>query len=116
MKMIIIKITAKTENNIFSKIRSVKPFHGYECKKCHEEFRNKKALTTHSYSHNRKYLENTEDFDINSSQNMREFYITDKGGNYIEDIDEATNYSIEEIKNCYQFRKVKSFKYKITAE
>ena len=47
---------------------------------------------------------------------MREFYITDKGGNYIEDIDEATNYSLEKIKNCYQFRKVKSFKYKITAE
>ena len=45
------------------------------------------------------YLENTEDSDINSSQNMREFYITDKGGNYIEDIDEATNYSLEEIKN-----------------
>ena len=47
---------------------------------------------------------------------MREFYITDKGGNYIEDIDEATNYSLEEMKNCYQFRKVNSFKYKITAE
>ena len=30
--------------------------------------------------------------------------------------DEATNYCLEEIKNCYQFRKVKSFKYKITAE
>ena len=27
---------------------------------------------------------------------MREFCITDKGGNYIEDIDEATNYSLEE--------------------
>ena len=62
------------------------------------------------------YLENTEDFVINSSQNMKEFFITDKGGNYIEDIDEATNYSLEEIKNCYQFRKVKSFKYKVTAE
>ena len=60
------------------------------------------------------YLENTEDFDINSIQNMSEFYITDKGGNYIEDIDEATNYSLEEMKNCYQFRKVKSFKNKIT--
>ena len=47
---------------------------------------------------------------------MREFYITDKGGNYIEDIDEVTKYSLEEMKNCYQFRKVKSFKYKITAE
>ena len=47
---------------------------------------------------------------------MREFYITDKGGNYIEDIDEATNYSLEEIKNCNQFRKVKSFKYNITTE
>ena len=62
------------------------------------------------------YLENTEDFDINSSQNMREFYITDKGGNYIEDIDEATNYSLEEIKNGYEFRKVKIFKYKVTVE
>ena len=47
---------------------------------------------------------------------MREFYITDKGGNYIKDIDEASNYSLEEIKNCYQFRFVKSFKYKITVE
>ena len=37
-------------------------------------------------------------------------------GNYIEDIDEAINYSLKEIKNCYQFRKVRSFKYKITAE
>ena len=30
---------------------------------------------------------------------MRQFYITDKGGNYNEDIDEATNYSLEEIRN-----------------
>ena len=80
------KSETETENNIYSKIRFI-------CKECHEEFRSKVALTTHSYSHNRMYLENTEDFDINSSQNMREFYITDKGGNYIEDIDEATNYS-----------------------
>ena len=103
------KSKTKTEEDIYTRVK-------YECKECHGEFRNKIALTTHSYSHNRKYLENTEDFDINSSQNMGEFYITDKGGNYIEDIDEATNYSLEEIKNCYQFRKVKSFKYKITAE
>ena len=88
----------------------------YECKECHEEFRNKIALTTHSYSHNRKYLENTEYFDINSSQNMKDFYITDKAGKYIEDIDEAINNSLEEIKNCYQYRKVKSFKNKITVE
>ena len=47
---------------------------------------------------------------------MREFYITDKAGNYIEDIDEAINNSLDEIKNCYQFRKVKNFKYKITAK
>ena len=103
------KPKTKTEEIIYTRIK-------YECKECHEEFRSKVALTTHSYSHNRMYLENTEDFDINSSQNMREFYITHKGGNYIEDIDEATNYSLEEIKNCYQFCKVKSFKYKITAE
>ena len=47
---------------------------------------------------------------------MKEFYITDKAGNYIEDINEAVNISLEEIKNCYQFRKVKSFKYKMTAK
>ena len=99
----------KAEDSIYSKIK-------YECKECHEEFRNKIAQTTHSYSHNRKHLENAEDFDINSSQNMRQFYITDKSGNYIKDIDEATNYSLEEIKNCYLFRTVKSFKYKITVE
>ena len=47
---------------------------------------------------------------------MKEFYITDKAGNYIEDIDEAINNSSEGIKNCYQFRRFKSFKYKITFE
>ena len=71
----------KTEDSIYSGIK-------YECKECHAELR-KTALTTHSYRHNRKYLENTEYFDIKSSQNMKEFYITDKAGNYIEDIDEA---------------------------
>ena len=103
------KTKTDTDDNIYTRIK-------FECIECHEEFRNKIALTTHSYSHNRMYLENTEDFDRNSSQNIREFYITDKGGNYIEDIDEAINYYLEEIKSCYQFRKVKSFKYKITAE
>ena len=103
------KPKTKLEEDIYTRIR-------YKCKECHEEFRSKVALTTYSYSHNRLYLENTEDFDINSSQNMREFYINDKGGNCIEDIDEATNYSLEESKNRYQFHKVKSFKYKITAE
>ena len=88
----------------------------YECNECHADFRNKIALATHSYSHNCKYLANTEYIDINSSQNMKEFYITDNAGNYIEDIDEAINNSLEEIENCYQFRKFKSFKYKITAE
>ena len=42
---------------------------------------------------------------------MKEFYNTDitLKGNYIEDIDEAINNSLEENKNCYQLRKVKSF-------
>ena len=53
-------------DNIYTRIN-------YECKECQEEFRNKLALTTHSYSHNRKYLENTEYFGVNSSQNMKEF-------------------------------------------
>ena len=35
---------------------------------------------------------------------MKEFYITDKTGKYIEDIDEAINNSSEKIKkNCYNF-------------
>ena len=70
------------------------------------------GLTTHSYSHNRKYLENTEYFDINSSQNIKETDISDKAGNYIEEIDEAFKNSLEEIKDCYQFRKIKNFKKK----
>ena len=53
MKMIILlKLKPKTKTASTLK---------YDCKECHEEFRNKIALTTHSYSHNRKYLENTED-------------------------------------------------------
>ena len=54
----IIKAKTKPDNNIYTRIK-------FECKKCHEEFRSKVALTTHSYSPNRMYLENTEDFDIN---------------------------------------------------
>ena len=77
---------AMLRHNIYSRIK-------YECKECHAEFKNKIALTTHSYSHNRKYLENTENFDINSSQNMKEFFITDKAGNYLKDIDDAVNNS-----------------------
>ena len=44
---------------------------------------------------------------------MREFHITDTAGNYVEDLGELINNSVEEIQNCYQFRKNKSFKYKI---
>ena len=99
----------KGDDTIYTRIK-------YECKECHEEFRKKIALTTDSYSLYRKYLENTEYFDLNSSQNMREFYITDKAGNCIEHIDEAINNSLEENKNCYQYRKVKSVKNKVTAE
>ena len=47
------KTKTDTDDNIYIRIK-------YECKECHEEFRNKIALTTHSYSHNCKYLENTE--------------------------------------------------------
>ena len=47
---------------------------------------------------------------------MRELYITDKCENYIIDIDETTKYSLDEIKNCYQLRPLKIFKYKITLE
>ena len=70
----------------------------YECKQFHAELRNKIAIITHSYSHKRRYLENTKNFDINSSQNMKKFYITDKAGNYIEDKEDAINHSLEEIK------------------
>ena len=98
----ITKHKTKTEDSIYSGIK-------FECKECPTEIRKKIALTTHSYSHNHKYLENTEYFDRNSSQNMKEFYITDKAANYIEDIDETINNSLEETKNCYQFRKVKVF-------
>ena len=103
------KAKSKTEDSICTRTE-------IDCKECHEEFRNKIALTTHSYSHNRKYLKNTEYFHKKSSRNIREFYITDKSGNYIEDIDDAVNNSLEESKSCNHFRKVKSLKYKITAE
>ena len=38
---------------------------------------------------------------------MKEFYITAKAGNYIEDIDESINTTLEEIKNCYQHKKLR---------
>ena len=63
------------------------------------------AINTQLFSNNRKHLENTEDYDKNSSQNMREFFFTDMYENYSNDIDEAVNYSLEEMENCYQFRR-----------
>ena len=60
----IIKAKTTPDDNIYTRTK-------FECKECHEEFRSKLALTTHSYSHNRMYLENTEDFDINSSQKLK---------------------------------------------
>ena len=88
------KAKSLTEDNIYTRIK-------YENKECNETFRSKVPLTSHSYSHNRNFLEDTEDHDINSTLNMRNFFITDKAGNYIEYIDEAINFSVEEIKNCY---------------
>ena len=67
------KPKTKTEEDISTRFK-------YECKECHEEFRSKVALTTHSYSHNRMYLENIEDFDINSSQNRESFILQIKVG------------------------------------
>ena len=72
----------KTEDLIYSGIQ-------YHCEKSHAEFRNKIALTTNSFRHNCKYLENTEYSNTNSSQHMKEIYIIDKARNYIEDIDEV---------------------------
>ena len=46
------KAKTKTEDIIYTRIK-------YECKECRREFRNKIALTTHTFSHNRKYLEKT---------------------------------------------------------
>ena len=66
-----------------------------------------KNSPNYSQNHYRKYLQNTEYFDKNSSQNMKEFYITDKAGNCIEDIDEAINNSIEEIKKLLSVQKVR---------
>ena len=41
------KAKAKIEDSIYTRIK-------FECKECHKEFRNKTALITHSYCHNRK--------------------------------------------------------------
>ena len=41
----IIKTKIKPDDNIYTRIK-------FECNECHEEFRSKVALTTHSYGHN----------------------------------------------------------------
>ena len=46
-------LVSQPENNIYPRTK-------FRCEECNGDFRNKIALTTHSYSHNRKYLENTE--------------------------------------------------------
>ena len=73
----------------------------------YEVFRDRIALTAHRYSHNTVYLEDTEDYDLNSNLNMREFYITDKAGNYIEDIDEENNCSLKKLKTVTSLEKLK---------
>ena len=47
---------------------------------------------------------------------MKEFFITDKVGSYIEDIDETIDNYLEKIKNCYQYREIKNFNYNITTD
>ena len=65
----ITKPKSKIRDSMYTRIKN-------ECEECPAEFGNKLVLTTHSHTHNRKYLENTEYFDINSSNNFKEFYIT----------------------------------------
>ena len=38
---------------------------------------------------------------------MRDFFINDMNENYIINIDEATNYSLEKTKNCYQLDRLR---------
>ena len=40
---------------------------------------------------------------------MREFFDRDRYETYIEDTSEATNNSLEDIKNCFQHRPLKTF-------
>ena len=70
------KAKIKTDHMISTRIKSAKPLREYKCKECQKYLRKSVALTTHTHIHTRKYLEDTEDYDINSSLNMREFYIT----------------------------------------
>ena len=57
----ITKPKTKTEDGLEAMLRhSIYSGIKHECKECHAELRNELVLNTHSYSHNRKYLENTE--------------------------------------------------------
>ena len=68
----IAKALTKDDNKVISKA-NVYTKSKFECKECHEVFRNNLALTSHSCSYNGNYLEDTEDSDIKSSQKLKVF-------------------------------------------
>ena len=91
----------KTETETESKTES--------CWVCGGKFKNQIGLQTHMNKHWRENVLLNDNYNIKSSFNQRQLYITKSKGRFIKDINEPVDYILDE------FKPFKSYKYKVTA-
>ena len=78
------------------------------CWVCGDKFKNQIGLQTHMNKHWRENVVLNDNYNIKSSFNQRQLYITKSNGSFIKDINEPVDYISDE------FKPFKSYKYKVT--
>ena len=79
------------------------------CWVCGNKFKNQIGLQTHMNKHWRENVVLNDNYNIKSSFNQRQLYITKSNGSFIYDNNEPVDYILDE------FKPFKSYKYKVTA-
>ena len=79
------------------------------CWVCGDKFKNQIVLKTLMNKHWRENVVSNDDYNIKSSFNQKQLYITKSNGSFIKDINEPVDYILDE------FKPFKSYEYKVTA-
>ena len=101
----IIKTKTKTKDIIKTETETTTE----PCWVCGDKFKNEIGLQTHMNKHWRENVVLNDTYNIKSSFNQRQLYITKTNGSFIKDINEPVDYILDE------FKPFKSYKYKVTA-
>ena len=99
----------KTDTKTETKPESEVPSENLGCWVCGNKFKNQIGLQTHMNKHWRENVSLDENYNIKSSFNQRQLYITKSNNSLIKDINEPVDYILDE------FKPFKSYKYKVTA-